>query len=141
MIDNAPKEWPTVTKWEQTLRDILSSLFDGATRFRDHKWKEVFENQLATTPLQTLKDTFTQQLPLFSLPLGEQKVEWTVWLDDEAVFARYATLSQIANLDQEKQGKVKKQVLEALKGDDTVRNEKGEIAVRGVTYLAWTSRV
>lgn len=80
-------------------------------------------------------------MPLFSLPLGEDKVEWKVWLDDEAIWARYATLSQIANLDEDAQEKVKKQVLEALQGRDTERNEKGEAAIHGVTYFAWTSRV
>jgi hypothetical protein len=36
---------------------------------------------------------------------------------------------------------VRKRVFEALKGDDVERNDKGEAAVHGVTYLAWTSRI
>jgi hypothetical protein len=105
-------------------------------------WKQVFEKQLdSSTPLQTLKDTFTQNLPQFSLPLGEDDVKWTVWLTDEGVWSRYATLSQIANLKGEKLGAVRKQVADALKGDEVERNEKGEIAVHGVTHFVWTSRV
>ena len=51
-------------------------------------WKQVFEQQQDTTPLQTLKDTFSHYMPTFSLPLGEDSVKWTVWLTDEAVWSR-----------------------------------------------------
>ena len=105
------------------------------------EWKKIFEKQQDSTPLQTLKDTFTHNFPTFSLPLGEEMVKWTVYLSDEAVWLRYSTLSQIANLDAAKKDKVRKTVADALKGEDVERNEKGEVAVHGVTYLAWTSRV
>jgi hypothetical protein len=104
-------------------------------------WKQVFEKKLDTTPLQTLEDTFTHQVPQFSLPLGEEDIKWTVWLTDEGVWARYATLSQIANLKGEKLDSVRKQVFDALKDENTDRNEKGEVGVHGVTHFAWTSRV
>lgn len=70
-------------------------------------------------------------------------MEWTVWLSDEAVWDRFSTLSQIANTegDGEKFEDIKKQVFEALKVDGTERNDAGEVAVHGRTYLAWTSRV
>ena len=90
--------------------------------------------------MQTLKDTFTQSFPQFSLPLGEEDVKWTVWLTDQGVWSRYATLSKIANLKREKLEAVKKQVAEALNGKEVERNDKEEIAVHGVTYFAWTSR-
>lgn len=105
------------------------------------KWKEVFEEQSETTPLQTLKDTFTKNFPSFSLPLGEETVKWTVWLSGEALWSRFTTLSQIANLNDERKEKVRQEVLQALKEDGTELNEKGEVALHGVTYLAWTSRV
>ena len=114
---------------------------DGQARYRHLKWKEVFENQQDSTPLQALKDTLTHHLPLFSLPLGEERTKWTVWLSDEAVWARYATLSQIANLEGEKLEDVKRTVFEALKGEGTERNEKGEVGIHGVTHFLWTSRV
>jgi hypothetical protein len=123
------------------LKDIVSELGDGLPRFRDLEWKKVFEKQLDTTPLQTIKDTVQGHLPKFSLPLGEDTFKWTVWLEDEAVWSRYATLSQIANLEGDQKVKTKLKVLEALKNDSTERNERGEVAVHGVTYLAWTSRV
>jgi hypothetical protein len=105
------------------------------------EWKNIFDNQQDSTPLQTLKDTFTQNLPTFSLPLGEDTIKWTVWLTEEGVWSRYSTLSQIANLEAERKEEVRESVFDALKGDDVERNDKGEIAVHGVTYLAWTSRV
>jgi hypothetical protein len=81
-------------------------------------------------------------LPSFSLPLGEETIKWDpIWLSEEDVWARYGTLSMIANLDGERKEEVRKRVFEAMKGDDVERNEKGEIAIHGVTYLAWTSRV
>jgi len=104
-------------------------------------WKDVFDTQQDTTPLQTVKDQLTGNLPKFSLPLGEEDVEWTVWLDDEAVWKRYSTLSQIANLDAERKESVRKEVLAALKEERGERNEKGEVALHGRTHLAWTSRV
>jgi hypothetical protein len=88
-----------------------------------------------------LKGTFTNTLPYFSLPIGEDKVEWIVWLNDEAVWSRYSTLSQIANQDAEKKEEIRKRVLEVLKDPSTIRNADGEVAVHGATYLAWTSRL
>lgn len=94
-----------------------------------------------STPLQTLKDTFTQDLPKFSLPLGEDHVEWTVWLSDEAIWNRFGTLSAIAVMELEKKEQVKQKVLGSLKGMDAERNENGEVALHGKTYFFWTSRV
>jgi hypothetical protein len=106
------------------------------------EWKNLFDKQLDSKPLQTLKDTFAHSLPTFSMPLGEEMVKWTaVWLEDKAIWARFGTLSQVANLEEGKREEVRKRVFEALKGDDVERNDKGEAAVHGVTYLAWTSRI
>lgn len=94
-----------------------------------------------STPLQTLKDTFTQDFPQFSLPLGEDHVSWTVWLSDEAIWNRFATLSTISVLEPEKKEELKQKVLGALRDMDAERNEKGEVALHGKTYFFWTSRV
>jgi hypothetical protein len=104
-------------------------------------WKQIFEAQEDSSPWQMLKDTFTHHLPKFSLPLGEETVKWTVWLSDDAVWERYTTLSQIANLDVGRKKEIELRVREALKESSTERNEKGEVAVHGVTYLAWTARI
>jgi len=139
--DNSPRQWPSTTEWEQKLKDIVFTLEDGHPRFRDMKWKAVFEKQQDTTPLQTLMDTFTHSFPTFSLPLGEETVQWTVYMSDEAIWGRYTTLSQIANLDEERREEIHKEVLKVLEESDTERNDKGEIALHGVTYLCWTSRI
>jgi hypothetical protein len=106
------------------------------------KWKEVFEKQQDTNPLQTLKDIVTHNLPRFSLPIGEETVEWVVYLSDEAVWDRYTTLSQISNLQgSDKFEEVRKEVFDSLREDGVERNAAGEVAVHGRTYMAWTSRV
>lgn len=133
---------PARSKWEQKLKDIVAELEDGHPRFRHMKWKEVFEKQQDTSPLQTLKDIVTHTLPQFSLPIGEESVEWKVFLSDEAVWDRYTTLSQISNLQgSDKFEEVRKRVFDSLKEADVERNAAGEIAVHGRTYMAWTSRV
>ena len=138
--DNAPIEYLSTTKWEQKVKDIIASLDDGHPRFRHMTWKQVFEKQQDTTPLQTLKDAFSGHMPMFSLPLGEEEVKWTVWLTDEAVWSRYATLSMIANVDEDRKAEIRKEVFDALEEDGVERNARGEVAVHGMTYLAWTSR-
>jgi len=139
--DNAPKIWPAKTEWEQKLKDILTSIEDGHSRFRHLKWKDVFEQQQDSSPLQALKDTFTENVPKFSLPLGEEDIMWTVYLSDEAIWQRYSTLSQIANLENEGKEKVRNEVLAALKKEGVERNVGGDVAVHGRTHLTWTSRV
>jgi hypothetical protein len=39
------------------------------------EWKNLFDKQLDSKPLQTLKDTFAHSLPTFSMPLGEEMVK------------------------------------------------------------------
>ena len=40
-----------------------------------------------------------KQEPLFSMPLGEKREEWTVGLSREGVWERYRTLGQVAVLE------------------------------------------
>jgi hypothetical protein len=141
LLDNAPKASPATTKCEQELKEIIVSLEDGHPRFRHMAWKQAFEQQQDSTPLQTLKDTFSHHMPTFSLPLGEERVKWTVWLTAEALWSRYTTLSQIANLEEDRKEEVRKEVFAALNGDDVERNARGEVALHGSTYLYWTSRI
>lgn len=55
----------------------------------------MFDDQIKSTPL-----TITAfASPLFSLPLGEEAVKWTVWLSKENIWKRFSTLSQIAVLE------------------------------------------
>ncbi|CZT09742.1 hypothetical protein WAI453_007001 [Rhynchosporium graminicola] len=137
---NAQKDDPATTKWEQMMKEFVAHQKDGVYRFRDMKWKEAFDQQQDTNPLETLKDIVTQNLPSFSLPLGEEHIKWTVWLSDENVWARYCTLSQVANVSEEKKEAFRKELFAAMK-EHGERNEKGEVALHGKTFLFWTSRV
>ncbi|KAI9792885.1 MAG: hypothetical protein M1833_000997 [Piccolia ochrophora] len=125
---NQPRGWKTTTDWEQKLKDIIWSLDDGMPRFRHEKYKQCFENQ-------ALMD------PLFSLPLGEESIPWVSWLTPEGVWDRFSTLSQIALLEHGRKTSLKQQVFDLIAGGDVERNEKEEVALHGVTFLSWTSKV
>lgn len=140
--DNKPKSWPSVTSWGQKLNDWIWSIpSDGQPRFRDDAWKHVFEKQTHHNPLQILKDSFTSAFPRFSLPLGEETVKWTVWLSEDALWARIKTLSQVAVLQGEAKVAAHRTFKEALQSEDVERNDKGEIALHGVTFFAWTDKI
>jgi hypothetical protein len=95
--DNQTQRAVKTTKWEANLNDFIWTFEDDAPRFRNAKWKAVFDNQIKSTPL-----TITAfASPLFSLPLGEDVVKWTVWLTKENIWKRFSTLSQIAVLEGE----------------------------------------
>jgi hypothetical protein len=72
---------------------------DHEPRFRHNEWRKVFEHQLATTPVTAM--VVGNNNSLFSLPLGEDAVKWTVWLDVEALWKRLRTLSHVAVLEGE----------------------------------------
>jgi hypothetical protein len=140
--DNKPASWQATTKWEQKLNDwIYSIAHDGHPRFRDEKWQAVFESQIEPTPIHTIVHTLTGNMPKFSLPLGEESVKWTVWLDKEALWKRINTLSQVAVLQGKEAERAKEVFEEALKGEDVERNRNGEVALHGVTFFAWTTRI
>lgn len=101
------------------------------------KWKNVFENQGNAEASHGL----VAPSAMFSLPIKEEKVEWTVWLTEEKLWDRYSTMSQIVNLEEQDREKIRLQVTEALHGDDVERNEKGEVALHAVTYFAWTFKL
>lgn len=117
---------------------------DGQPRFRDFVWKDVFDRQLDSNPLRAVADVVFEggrKMPLFSVPIGEEKVPFTVWLTEEAVWNRLRTLSQVAVLEGERAAAFKAKFDEILKGETVERNEKGEVALHGVTFFAWTSRL
>ncbi|KAI9755138.1 MAG: Proteasome subunit beta type-1 [Chaenotheca gracillima] len=135
--DNQTKSWQTKTKWESDLRTITWSFDDKHPRFRHEQWRRVFEEQAPSISLLSLPAR-----PQFSLPLGENLTHWTVWLTPEKVWERYRTLSQIAILEGEEKERVMEKFFRIIKdGEDVERNDKGEVALHGVTLAAWTSRV
>jgi hypothetical protein len=81
--------------WEGKLKDWIWSLPHDQPRFRHGKWRDVFEDQIKSTPF-----TVTALAnPLFSLPLGEDHIEWTVWLSRKSIWQRFRTLGQVAVLE------------------------------------------
>ncbi|KAF2112373.1 methyltransferase [Lophiotrema nucula] len=140
---NTPKNFDISTKWAGALRDHLFSLDDAIDdhepRFRHDEWRKVFENQVSSTPLTAALVSGSNSL--FSLPLGEDRVEWTVWLEKEALWSRVRTMSHVSVLEGEQLQETRRVFDHALSGDDVERNEQGQIAVHGTTVLAWTSKI
>lgn len=140
---NTPKSFPTTNVWASKLRDHLFTLDevnnDHEPRFRHDLWRKVFDSQLSSTPVTAALVGGTNSL--FSLPLGEDQVKWTVWLEKEELWKRFRTLGHVAVLEGVKLEETRQVFDEALSGSDVERNEKGEIAVHGSTVLAWTSKI
>jgi hypothetical protein len=82
------------TEWEFQIRDLTWTLDDDLPRYRHEKWRQCFDDQLASTPL-----SLTSVDPLFSMPLGENSVKFETWLRRDDLWKRYRTLSQIAVLE------------------------------------------
>lgn len=153
-VDNAPQSWTIATHWESKIRDITWSFDDNHPRFRHGQWREVFDKQLSTTPFGIQAAD-----PLFSLPIGEEFVRFSIWLSREAFWERYQTLSQISNLNAEQravfnvelldrivdadleQQDIKSKVMEATEKSEDERNDKGELALHGRTVFCWTNAV
>ncbi|PSR97509.1 methyltransferase domain-containing protein [Coniella lustricola] len=140
---NKPKAWASSTRWAQHLNDWIHSLGtkDNDKRFRDMKWQEVFEKQLKTNPIQVLRDTVMGNMPRFSVPLGQDSVEWTHWLSEQALWNRIRTLSHVAMLQGADKVEAERVFREAMAMDDVVRNENAEVECHGRTYLAWSDRM
>ncbi|ROW16194.1 hypothetical protein VPNG_01763 [Cytospora leucostoma] len=139
---NKPQAWKSSTAWAQHLNDWVNSLAsEDAHPFRELKWQEIFSDQLKSNPVQVIRDTLTNKLPQFSLPIGQDSVEWTHWLSEEALWRRINTLSQVALLEGEGRERAERVFREAMAMDDVVRNEKGEVECHGRTYLAWTDGI
>lgn len=140
VADNQPRDWPAKTRWAKELNDINFSIDDGHNRFRSGlQWMEVFEEQ-AKAEGGTQSDNHGRRR-LFEYPLKDAKIPWTVWLSEEALWERYATLSHISRLEGAARDNVVRAFKDIMKGEDVERNELGQVAVHGNTYLAWTLRL
>ena len=92
-IDNCEKSYDPTTQWEGKMKEITWTMDDNNPRFRHAKWREVFDEQLKSSPA-----TIQTADPLFSLPLGEDVVKWANWLSKEAIWDRFRTVSHNAVL-------------------------------------------
>lgn len=134
---NAPLSWDVHSGWESAMRDEMWAIPDGHPRFRDLKWKAVFDEQNRDNPfsLQASADS------LFGLPIGEQTFEFENWLSKENVWKRFNTYSQIANLNKEQRSALEERFWAAINSPATKTDEQGRVAVHGKTVIAWTSRI
>jgi hypothetical protein len=78
---------------------------------------------------------------LFSQPLGEHTVEWTVWLSEDDLWRRLGTLSQISVLEGQERVDFEDRFREIMRMHDVKRNEKDEVEFHGVTFHVWTKRL
>lgn len=94
---NAPRGQEATTLWEAKVHELTWTFEDDAPRYRHEQWREVFDEQVKSTPMALLLGNDQ----LFSLPLGEHHEKFEVWLTKEKVWERYNTLSHISILQGE----------------------------------------
>ncbi|KAI9814116.1 MAG: hypothetical protein M1832_006004 [Thelocarpon impressellum] len=124
---NAPPSWTPTTPWEARVKALTLALADDAQpRFRHERWEAAFA---------------PHRQRLFAAPVGAARVPTTSWLRADAVWARYATLSQVAVLGGEERATLRSEVMRALGEGGAERNERGEVAVHGVACLAWAEKI
>ncbi|ROV91795.1 hypothetical protein VSDG_06437 [Cytospora chrysosperma] len=139
---NKPKSWTASTSWAQHLNEWIHSLAsEDAHPFRELQWQEVFSKQLKSNPMQVIRDTLMNNLPQFSLPIGQDSVEWTHWLTEGALWKRINTLSQVAMLQGEERVKAEGVFREAMAMADVVRNEKGENSIENLERVLLQEQV
>lgn len=118
--------------WTLALRRLLFDLDaespadTPALRFRNETWRRVFAAGAGAER--------------FFGPLAEEQFAWTTFVDEEGLWARFRTLSQIAALEGAKLAAARKLFDEAIAGPGTERDAQGRLAVRGITLIAWTQR-
>lgn len=95
---NAPRDHKATTPWEAKAQDLTWTFNDNEPRFRHQKWREVFDDQIKSTPMSLIKASD----PLFSLPLGQHLEPFTVWLPRDKIWERYNTISHISVTEGEK---------------------------------------
>ncbi|PNY24651.1 methyltransferase-like [Tolypocladium capitatum] len=127
---NQPRRWTGSTEWEQAMKELILSLPPGGPpRFRDDKWREVFDRQSRAAK------------PLFSTPAGEERLPFTVRLSKERLWDRINTLSQVAVLEGTDRAAFVARFEQILKDGDGNWNGKGEVEFHGTTSSTWTTRL
>lgn len=128
--DNQPEKWTATTRWEQELKELVLGLdAAGPPRFRDDQWWHVFDRQSHVAS------------PIFSTPIGQEKLPFKQWLSKGGLWDRVNTLSQVFTLQGESKEAFKARFAEILRDGDGRWNAKGEIEFHGVTVYAWTTRL
>lgn len=89
---NAPQSHKARSAWESKVQNLTWTFNDKEPRFRHEQWRQVFDDQIKSTPMSLL----VAADPLFALPIAEHHEEWEVWLERERLWERYNTLSHIS---------------------------------------------
>ncbi|PNS17708.1 hypothetical protein CAC42_3103 [Sphaceloma murrayae] len=134
---NAPRAHKAATSWEATMQDFIWSLDDNSPRYRHEKWRQVFDQQLESSPLSIL----TSSQPLFALPLGAHEERWEVLLPKDRIWDRLNTLSQISVLEGKERQNAENLFKNAIDAPETEVNEKGEVVIHGGTFSHWTTKI
>jgi len=135
--DNAPLSWDIKDSWESDVRDLTWTFDDKMPRFRHERWREIFDDPLKSNPLSI----HTAPPPLFGLPIGQDSVDFSIWLSKENIWKRYSTISHIAILEGEERKRTKEIFFDALNRQDTETDEQGRVEVHGRTIFAWTPKI
>lgn len=64
-----------------------------------------------------------------------------MWLTQDLLWDRVRTLSHISILHEQGDTAFKQKLDEIVKGGDGKWNEKGEVAMHGITPFAWTTKL
>lgn len=107
---------------------VLSLPSDGADRFRDCKWGEIFDRQAKAAN------------PYFNTPIGNAKVPFTVWRTKEGLRDRVHTMSQVAVLEGAEKAAFTAKFDEIVTDHSSKWNDKGELEFHGSTTYYWTTR-
>lgn len=133
---NAPKSWHIHEGWESTMRDVMWSLEDGQSRFRDMQWRKVFDEQGSGNPISILTSN-----PIFGLPLGEETFDFSRWLSKDDIWKTFKTYSQVANLSSNRLAETEKTFWEAINSAQTETDDEGKVSVHGKTVIVWSSSI
>jgi len=139
---NAPRARQPTTAWEAKVKDALWQVAEASAdqepRFRHMQWRNVFDEQIKSTPLSLITAGDDQ---LFSLPLGEQEEPFEMTMSKAAAWERFSTLGHIAPLDGDTRKHIHQVFHDAINGDDVATAANGDIVIHGYTYAAWTSKI
>ncbi|KAA8894657.1 putative 2-heptaprenyl-1,4-naphthoquinone methyltransferase [Sphaerosporella brunnea] len=123
---NQARTFACATAWETAMRDLnWKYTTDTAPRFKDGKWKAVFEEKS--------EDRFHR-------PIHEKLFREKFWVTREGLWKRWNTLSNIANLNPQDNANLRVQFDKVLdNAEDLVTNERGEIEIHSTCIVAWTA--
>ena len=92
--DNSGRTWKSTTIWEDKLKEIIRLNDVEDARAGHKKWQDLFER-----PSKAPGYPKGAAQSLFSVPVENSMILWTVWMSKNDIWNRYKTLSQIASLD------------------------------------------